>query len=91
MTGGIFCMRLLNTIFILFLAAFFNGFSKHSLCLLVVYVLLIPSIVIAATDINVSDHLKKIFHLIYQPYLFGFSAFICTEERLVWLKLMTFY
>jgi hypothetical protein len=46
-------------------------------------VLLIPSIVIAATDINVSDHLKTIFHLIYQPYLFGFQLFICTEERLV--------
>jgi hypothetical protein len=56
------------------LLAVFNGFSKHSFVYWL-YILLIPSIVIAATDINVSDHLKTIFHLIYRAYLFwGFSA-----------------
>jgi positive regulator of sigma E activity len=69
-----FYTELLNTVsFILFFAAFFNGFSKHSFVYWLYIVLLIPSIVIAATDINVSDHLKTIFHLIWAICL-GFSA-----------------
>jgi hypothetical protein len=63
-------------IIFVFLAAFFNGFSKH-FCLLVVYCSFNPSIVIAATDINVSDHLKTIFHLIYRAlFVWDFQLYM---------------
>jgi hypothetical protein len=55
------------------LCCVFQRIFKAFLCLLVVYCSFNPSIVIAATDINVSDHLKTIFHLIWAICL-GFSA-----------------
>jgi hypothetical protein len=59
----------------------FSTVFKAFFCLLVVYVLLIPSIVIAATDINVSDHLKTIFHLIYRAlFVWDFQLFICIKK-----------
>jgi hypothetical protein len=91
MTGGIFYeITKYGIIYFVLLAAFFNGFSKHSFVYWLYIVLLIPSIVIAATDINVSDHLKTIFHLIYRAlFVWDFQLFMY-RRRLVW-KLMTFY
>jgi hypothetical protein len=77
MTGGNFLYEITKygIIYFVLLAAFFNGFSKHSFVYWLYIVLLIPSIVIAATDINVSDHLKNnISFNLSGPICLGFSA-----------------
>jgi hypothetical protein len=72
---GILYGKLLNTVsFFCSFSCVFQRIFKAFFVYWLYIVLLIPSIVIAATDINVSDHLKTIFHLIYQALFVWDSA-----------------